>query len=180
MNHSVFLGLGSNLDNRLWFLFQTVRLIRATPSVHLLNVSSIYETEPYGKKDQRDFLNAVLEIETDFRPGKLLEWLKFIERKVGRVNRGHWGPREIDIDILLYGDLQMRLPWLHIPHPGLPHRRFVLTPLAEIAAYRNVPGSGGTVNELLFACRDQSRVHLLVPREEFLFEFLSVPEEVPW
>ena len=179
MTHKAFLGLGSNLDNRLWFLLQTVRFIRRTPSVRILNLSSIYETEPFGNKNQRDFLNAVLEIETSFRPGKLLEWLKFIERKVGRVNRGHWAPREIDIDILLYDDLQIRLPWLQIPHPGLPHRQFVLMPLAEIAAFLRVPGQGGTVQELLFACRDQGRVSLLVPREELLVEFLSVPEEVP-
>lgn len=177
MDHKVYLGLGSNLENRLYFLFQTVRAIQRTPSVAIEQISSIYETEPFGRKDQRDFLNAVLQIRTVFRPGKLLQWLKFIERKIGRIDRGRWAPREIDIDILLYDDLVLQLPWLKIPHPGLPLRRFVLTPLNELAGDRLVPGYGRTVRELLFTCRDQGQVRLYVPREEISFELLAETEE---
>jgi len=161
-----YLGLGSNRENRLWFLLEALRMLARTPSIEVLRVSSIYETEPYGLKNQRDFLNAVVHIATDFPPGKLLQCIKFIEKRLGRIDRGHWASREIDIDILLYEDLQLRLPWLTIPHPGLRLRRFVLVPLAEIAPGERVPGAKCSVVQLLRACPDHGRVHLYLKSEQ--------------
>jgi 2-amino-4-hydroxy-6-hydroxymethyldihydropteridine diphosphokinase len=173
-----YLGLGSNCDNRLWYLLETLRILEEIPSIGILSVSSVYETEPYGLKNQRDFLNAVVKIETRFPPGKLLQCVKFVERRVGRVNRGRWAPREIDIDILLYGDLQLDTPWLRIPHPELHLRRFVLVPLAEIAGDTFVSRYGATVSDLLARCRDSGAVSLYLDAASVQARLSVTPAEV--
>ena len=120
--------------------------------------SSVYESEPYGKKDQPAFLNAVGEIETSLMPGELLALLKTIEQRIGRGTSEHWGPREIDIDVLLYDGLVKKDADVEVPHPGLAERRFVLVPFREIAPDVVHPVSGLTIEELAAACKDKGRV----------------------
>jgi 2-amino-4-hydroxy-6-hydroxymethyldihydropteridine diphosphokinase len=166
MESKVFLGLGSNRDNRLWYIFRTLRYLAKIPMIRIENISSIYETEPYGVIDQRDFLNAVVEIATGFTPGHLLQCIKFIEKKVGRIERGFWAPREIDVDILVFADKDIALPWLTIPHVEIHKRRFVLIPFAEIAPELKMPRYNRSVESLLKDCLDQGRVRLHIPKEE--------------
>ncbi len=131
MPHLVYLGLGTNLGQRLENLAQARQ--RMAPLAHLLRASSIYETEPWGFTDQPAFLNQVLEAETALPPLDLLRQLKELEVALGRQPSFHYGPRLIDLDILLYDDLVLELPGLAIPHPRLAERAFVLAPLAELA-----------------------------------------------
>lgn len=138
-----YVGLGSNLGDRRATL--RAALARLTPR----RVSSIVETEPWGRPGQPRFLNCVAEIETPLPPEALLDRLQALEREFGRVRAERWGPRTLDLDLLLYGDLEIRTPRLVVPHPFLAERRFVLEGLAELCPDRTVPGRGRTVRELL-------------------------------
>lgn len=178
MSQKVYLGLGSNRDNRLWYLFQALRHLSKTPAVELINISSIYETEPYGVINQRDFLNAVVEINTVFSPGRLLQYIKFLEKKAGRIDRGFWASREIDMDILSFENKIINLPWLTIPHAELHKRRFVLIPFAEIASDFITPRYNKTIDFLLNTCQDQSRVEKLIPRTEIQGQLSELPSQV--
>jgi 2-amino-4-hydroxy-6-hydroxymethyldihydropteridine diphosphokinase len=142
-----YIGLGSNLGDR------RETLSRALERLGARRVSTIVETEPWGVVDQPRFLNAVAEIETDLEPPALLDRLLEIERELGRVRRQKWGPRTVDLDLLLYGDRRIVSPVLTVPHPRLHQRLFVLEGLAELCPDRAVPGFGRTVRELLDACR---------------------------
>jgi 2-amino-4-hydroxy-6-hydroxymethyldihydropteridine diphosphokinase len=128
----VYLGLGSNLGDRKENLRQACEFLESDYTTFVQG-SSIHETEPFGVEDQPKFLNMVCEIETELSPRDLLLFVKNIEKKLGRKKREKWGPREIDIDILYYGDLVVDEPDLKIPHPGIKERDFVLKPLEEIA-----------------------------------------------
>ncbi|HXB28446.1 MAG TPA: 2-amino-4-hydroxy-6-hydroxymethyldihydropteridine diphosphokinase [Puia sp.] len=121
----------------------------------LLLVSSIYETAPWGKTDQPDFLNQVLLINTKFSPEELLKSILFIEEKGGRKRTVKNAPRTIDIDILFYNDLILEKPGLTIPHPRIAIRRFVLEPLNEISPEFIHPVIGKTIRELLLECKDE-------------------------
>lgn len=121
-------------------------------------VSSCYETEPVGKKDQSDFLNAVAEVWTSLPPATLLQRLKVVEQRLGRTTTEHWGPREIDLDLLFWGDQMLSGPPVDVPHPEARNRRFVLTPLVEIAPLVTDPRSGKRFIDLLEACPGQERV----------------------
>ena len=158
MNYRVFLGLGSNLGTRQDFLNRAAARIARLPGGRLVWSSSVYESEPYGKKDQGKFLNAVAEIETPLDPPRLMEEVKRIEKELGRSVSERWGPREIDIDILLYDGLVHSGEGLEVPHPDMERRKFVLVPLREIAPDLIHPVSGLTVSEMADACRDDSRV----------------------
>ena len=127
----VYLGLGSNLGDRLAHL-RWAREAIAT-RLQVVAASSLYETEPWGYAEQPAFLNQVLAVETAIPPHALLTFLKAIETALGRKPTFRYGPRVIDLDILLYGDLVLETPHLTIPHPRLHRRAFVLVPLAEIA-----------------------------------------------
>ncbi len=131
MTLPVYLGLGSNLGDRLHHLQSAVYHLQHHP-VRLRAWSSAYRSEPYGLQAQPWFVNAVICVETPLDPYHLLHLCKRIERQLGRNLNDRWGPRVIDIDILLYGRLVLDDPVLTIPHPGLPNRRFVLDPLLEI------------------------------------------------
>jgi len=120
-------------------------------------VSAIVETDPVGRTDQPRFLNAVAEIETGLPPAPLLSFLLGVERGLGRVRSRRWGPRTIDLDLLLYGDERVNGESLSVPHPELHRRRFVLEGLAELCPDRSVPGLGRTVRELLAACPELCR-----------------------
>jgi 2-amino-4-hydroxy-6-hydroxymethyldihydropteridine diphosphokinase len=144
-----FVGLGSNLgDSRLIVAAATMR-VGALPGTVLRCSSSHYLTPPWGMLDQPAFINSVVEIDTTLSPARLLEELLSLERQAGRV-RGcdRWGPRALDLDILLYGQELVSDAGLRIPHPHLAQRAFVLLPLAEIAAQQVVPGQGRVVDLL--------------------------------
>jgi 2-amino-4-hydroxy-6-hydroxymethyldihydropteridine diphosphokinase len=142
-----YVGLGSNLGDREATLRRALELLARHTSV--VAVSSFRETEPWGLVEQPAFLNAVVALETGLEPGELLETLLAVERELGRVRGGpRYGPRTIDLDLLLYDGLQLDEPGLTIPHPRLHERRFALEPLAELDPELAVPGRG-TVSELL-------------------------------
>ncbi len=158
MTYRVFLGLGSNLGVRQDYINRAALEIARIPGGRLLWCSSVYETDPYGNTEQGKFLNAVAEIETPLDPPALLLEVKRIEAALGRTASGHWGPREIDIDILLYDGLVHSAGGLEVPHPDMERRRFVLVPLREIAPDLVHPVTGLTVTEMADACRDGSRI----------------------
>lgn len=147
VSHRIYLGLGSNLGDRRAYLEAAAAAL--PPAANVLRRSPIYETAPWGYLDQPSFLNQVIEAETDLEPADLLKALKSIERELGRKPRFRNGPREIDIDILLYDDLIVNEGTLQIPHPGLQRRAFILAPLADLAAELKIPGQEQTVRERL-------------------------------
>ena len=130
---TAYLGLGANLGDRLANMREAVRLIDEEGACRVTARSPVYETLPVGVEDQPDFLNAVIAIETSLGPAELLRLCKSIEKRLGRTRTNKWGPRVIDVDILLYGDMPVREDDLVIPHPEMIGRAFVLVPLAEIA-----------------------------------------------
>lgn len=132
MTTQVFLGLGSNVGNRKEYLEKAINALKNMPEITVTNMSSVYETEPFGGVEQNRFLNMVIKIETTLRPDKLLEVIMAIEKDLDRVRTIRWGPRTIDIDILLYGNEVINTRDLTIPHIGLTERDFVLVPLLEI------------------------------------------------
>lgn len=148
---AVYLGLGSNLGDRLAALTDALDLLDAAPGLTLTAVSSVYETAPWGVVEQPAFLNLAAGLATTLAPVDLLAVCQGVERRVGRTPTYRWGPRVIDIDILLYGDavVSRDKPDLQIPHPRLRERAFVLAPLGEIAADVKAPPDGATVGELL-------------------------------
>jgi 2-amino-4-hydroxy-6-hydroxymethyldihydropteridine diphosphokinase len=120
--------------------------------------SSLYETAAWGKTDQPSFLNQALELATDLSAGNLMTHVLEIEKLMGRERKEKYGPRVIDIDILLFNDEQFDLPFLKIPHPELPNRRFALTPLAEIAPNLRHPVLTKSIDQLLKECHDELEV----------------------
>jgi 2-amino-4-hydroxy-6-hydroxymethyldihydropteridine diphosphokinase len=127
-----YIGIGSNLGNRQKNCLRAIKLIEKNGIV-IRKLSSMYETEPWGIKDQPHFLNMAIEIETHLNPEELLKILKNIENKIGRRKSYRWGPRSIDLDILLFDNLILKEDNLEIPHPLMHKRNFVLLPLSEIA-----------------------------------------------
>ena len=154
----VYLGLGSNMGDRLGYLAGATKKMKEGTDPRIVRISGIYETEPVGVKEQSTFLNAVVEAQTTLSPEKLLERVKLIEKELGREKRVRWGPREIDIDILLFAEEQIAADGLKVPHQEMTHRRFVLEPLAEIAPGAMHPVEHRSIAELLRDCRDHSSV----------------------
>jgi 2-amino-4-hydroxy-6-hydroxymethyldihydropteridine diphosphokinase len=146
--NAVYLSLGSNLGERERMIETALGEIDLLDGTQLVRTSSLYDTEPLSEIEQPRFLNAVVEVETSLEPARLLWNLKLIERRLGRTPARRWGPRQIDIDILLYEDRTIDEPELVIPHPELRHRAFVLVPLAELAPDLRLPGSGESIIEL--------------------------------
>ena len=148
---TVYLGLGSNLGNRLAALTEALGLLDAAPGLTLTACSSVYETAPWGVAEQPAFLNLAAGLATTLTPEELLAACQEVEHRVGRTPSYRWGPRVIDVDILLYGDAAISRdePDLQIPHPRLRERAFALAPLGEIAGGVGVPPEGATVGELL-------------------------------
>ena len=151
---TVYLGLGSNLGDRSAHLAAAVARL-SSEELRVTRVSSVWETEPREVRDQPWFLNQVVEAETTLFPRQLFQRIQRMERDLGRVRRKPKGPREIDIDILFFGDAVVRTPGLEIPHPRLAERRFVLEPLAELAPELRHPITKMSVRQMLAAVARQ-------------------------
>jgi len=155
---TVHLGLGANLGDRAGQLRGALHALDDLPETTLLAASPPYRTEPRIVHDQPRFLNACATIETALAPRKLLDHLQRIERAHGPRADRQKGPRHLDLDILLWENLEMETDRLTIPHPGLAERRFVLAPLTEIAPDVRDPRTGETIRRLLARCEDQGAV----------------------
>lgn len=147
--HTTYIALGSNIGDSETYLNEAVEKIGQIPTCTVEKVSSYLVTEPYGVTDQPDFLNACLKMRTLLYPEELLKELNRIEKEAGRERIIHWGPRTLDLDILLYDDIVLEEDDLCIPHVEMHKRSFVLEPLAEIAPYKRHPVYGKTVREML-------------------------------
>lgn len=149
---TAYLALGSNLGHRRRHLDAAVGAVAALPGVAGLRLSGVRETAPVGPQDQGAFLNAAAQIRTTLAPAALLAALLAIEARLGRparADRRPWGPREIDLDLLMHGNQRIESSGLTLPHPRLHERRFVLEPLHDLAPDHVVPGVGRTVAQLL-------------------------------
>ncbi len=147
--HTAYLGLGSNLGDKRGYLDNAVRALDEAKGCHVERVSSYQVTEPYGGVEQDDFLNACLILKTLLTPEELLEKLHEIEQSAHRERIVHWGPRTLDLDILMYDDVVMETDELVIPHVEMHLRSFVLNPLREIAPNKRHPVIGKTVSQLV-------------------------------
>jgi len=158
MSHFAYLGIGSNLGDKIEQCRKAISEILAIQGHRLLAQSSFYKTQPMGNPDQDWFINGVIQIETDLDPLELLRKLKEIESKMGRKETFRWGPRVIDLDLLLYDDLVMKTDELEIPHPQLTQRQFVLIPLVEIDPDLIHPALKKTMRKLLLEIKEDQGV----------------------
>ena len=146
--HRAYLGVGSNMGDRMEYINQAINAIEVQDDTRVVHVSSLIETKPYGGVVQDDFLNGCIAIDTLKEPEELLDFLMDVEAQAGRVRTIHWGPRTLDLDILMYDDLVMNERRLTIPHKEMHKRLFVLEPLEEIAPYLMHPLLGQTITQL--------------------------------
>ncbi len=152
MPSGIFIGLGSNLDDPLGQLQRAIAALRRLPGTEVVGCSRFYRSAPMGPQDQPDYVNAVVELRSSLQPLALLDALQAIEAAQGRVRDGQrWGPRTLDLDLLLYAGQDIELPRLQVPHPGLPERNFVLYPLQELAPDLVLP-DGRDLAELVHQC----------------------------
>ncbi len=140
--HTVYLSIGSNMGDKKKYLIDGIEMLKADENIRVLKVSELIETKAYGNTDQDDFLNGAVKLETIYTPHELLEVLHKAENAAGRVRKEHWGPRTLDMDILLYDDLVLEDDDLVIPHPDMMNRDFVLKPLKEIAPHALISFGG--------------------------------------
>lgn len=158
MNYKAYLALGSNLGDRENNLLEAITHISSIEKIKLIINSNIYETKPVGYTDQPDFLNMVVLVESSLEPLELLHKMQNIELELKRTHNIHWGPRTIDIDILLIDDIELRVPNLEIPHPRMFERAFVLIPLRDI--YKDKEIIGKSIESLIEKCNDKEHVKL--------------------
>ena len=159
VKQDAFIALGSNLGDREQNLFHAIAEIGKLPASRITGLSKFYETSPVGITDQPAFINAVLRLSTGITPLKLLIYLQQIESVIfERKQQVRWGPRKMDLDLLLYGDQIFEQDNLTVPHPRMAERRFVLQPLSDIAPDLNHPVLGATILELLTTLRSEEIV----------------------
>lgn len=147
--HTAYIALGSNIGDKKAYLDMAVKHLNERKDCQVKKVSDYLVTEPYGVTDQDDFLNGALELQTMLDPEELLQALHQIEQDANRVRTIHWGPRTLDLDILMYDDLVLDTPELHIPHIEMHLRDFVLIPMNQIAPWKRHPLTGKTIEEML-------------------------------
>ncbi|HET7581016.1 MAG TPA: 2-amino-4-hydroxy-6-hydroxymethyldihydropteridine diphosphokinase [Bacillales bacterium] len=160
MTERAFIGLGSNIGDRMGQLHKALTLLDEYPKVTVTRLSSIYETDPVGYTDQTNFLNMVAEVSTDLSPHELLETALAVEKRLGRKRSVRWGPRTIDLDILVYDQVNIETDVLHIPHPRMRERAFVLIPLAEMNPAFHIPGSQLPLTDYIQQIPDREGVRL--------------------
>jgi len=158
-----YIALGSNLGDRADHLREARRSLDALPDTHVTASSGVYETAPVGPVEQGAFYNAVVCVDTGLNPVELLDHCLAIEAQCGRVRRERWGPRTVDLDILLYDQLQTKTDRLTLPHPHLHERLFVLQPLSDIAPDLTIPMLGLTVSQLLDWFSEEAPTRVSVP-----------------
>lgn len=163
MIETAFIGFGSNLGDKRTNCLKGLRALKAHGKVKLLRLSSLWRTEPVGFRCQDWFLNGVVEVATELSPRELLELMKEVERKVGRKETFRWGPRTLDLDLLLCGQKVVQEEDLQVPHPRLHQRAFVLVPLVEIAPEAYHPILRKTAKELLQELNDPAEVQYFGP-----------------
>ena len=139
---TAFVGIGSNLGDREANLRRAIELLSAEDGIEVVAVSELRETEPVGPVEQGPFLNGAVQVETSLGPRELLGRLLAVENRLGRVRSERWGPRTIDLDLLLYGVESIEEPGLTVPHPRLHERRFALEPLVDLDPALEIPGLG--------------------------------------
>ncbi len=139
---TAFVGIGSNLGDREANLGQAIELLSAEDGIEVVAVSEIRETDPVGPVEQGPFLNGAVKVDTSLGPRELLDRLLSLENRLGRVRSERWGPRTIDLDLLLYGGERVDEPGLTVPHPRLHERRFALEPLLDLDPALEIPGLG--------------------------------------
>ncbi len=161
-HETCFIGLGSNLAKPRLQLENAVEALSKLPECHVLQVSSFYLSQPMGPKDQPDYVNGVVKMTSGLSPLCLLDQLQGIENKQGRERRGvQWGPRTLDLDLLIFGQLTMQTPRLTIPHYGMAERCFVLYPLADLVAGSFIIPGLGSLELLLEQCPREGLVRLV-------------------
>lgn len=162
MKLMAYIGIGSNLDDPASQVKEALEELDGIPDSVLVSQSSLYASKPMGPADQPDYVNAVAALDTLLSAEELLQALQKIEQRLGRERDGEkWGPRVIDLDLLLYGKKTIQIDTLTVPHPGLHERDFVIIPLAEIAGNLNIPGKG-LLSTLIAACENHSVRKLVV------------------
>jgi 2-amino-4-hydroxy-6-hydroxymethyldihydropteridine diphosphokinase len=154
----VFIALGSNIEPRLKYLTSAMAQLQKLGTV--LKIAPLYRSGPFGIEDQPDFLNSACILSTNFLPLDFLKALKDIEKNLGRRKTFRWGPREIDLDIIFFGDRIINQEELIIPHPGFKERRFVLLPLVQMDADFIPPAENRTLKEILHGCSDETTLKL--------------------
>jgi len=149
--NNIFIGLGSNLSDPVQQVLTAIESLKKIAETSFVRQSSLYASPPMGPQDQPDYINAVVELESDLSAYNLLDQLQAIEQKQGRIRLRHWGERTLDLDIIVYGEQQIDDDRLHIPHKGLADRSFVLYPLIEIAPALIIP-KFGNISNLVRSC----------------------------
>jgi 2-amino-4-hydroxy-6-hydroxymethyldihydropteridine diphosphokinase len=156
----VYVGLGSNLEDPVAQVRRALEALGGLPLTERIAVSRLYASRPVGPQDQPDFINAVAHLRTRLSPLAMLDQLQALEQRHGRVRRRHWGPRTLDLDLLLYGDERLELPRLRVPHPEMTARSFVLLPLAELSPQLQLP-DGRSVAALANALATSDEIEVL-------------------
>jgi 2-amino-4-hydroxy-6-hydroxymethyldihydropteridine diphosphokinase len=159
MKYNYYLSLGSNIEPRHDHLLKALSELSSIGTI--IKKSSIYETEAWGNKEQSNFYNAIVKFKSSLDPRSLITSIKRIEKSIGRKATSHWGPREIDLDIILCQDQTINDSDLKIPHPEFTRRRFILEPLLEIEADDVHVDKNKTIYEILATCEDQSHTSKL-------------------
>lgn len=170
MINTSYLALGSNMGDRESNLINAIRVISSIDSISVIDISNIYETDPVGYTQQDKFLNMAAVVQTTLQPLRLLEELQKIENRLKRKREIFWGPRTIDIDILLYGDIRIDLPNLVIPHPRMFERAFVLVPTRDIFEGKVI--NGEDIDDLIDKCSDKYGVK---EYKKLTIDILSIP-----
>ncbi|MCS6895372.1 MAG: 2-amino-4-hydroxy-6-hydroxymethyldihydropteridine diphosphokinase [Bacteroidia bacterium] len=176
----IFIGVGTNLGER-WHAISTAWLLLEEQSVHVVNSSPVYETQPWGDTEQPLYLNAVWEVNTALPPEELLSVLQNVETILGRPQslRHRWGPRIIDLDLLAYGETTLSTAQLTLPHPWIPYRTFVLGPWKDIAPYFYLPKWNATVLQLWQSCCGSGWGHLVSPPANIPLPPIQLPLTPP-